>query len=120
MQAISEFHWYVSAYHLSFEDFGKGGITGPLCKDEDSSASMFRVVFKSNLTLVLAEDLFRRISDIMEHVKRMAEAEAKAPKLDGTIRAITSIRRSMVMHNDEMRRKSQKNFNPCSNGHAPC
>mmetsp|Transcript_15733 Transcript_15733/g.34031 ORF Transcript_15733/g.34031 Transcript_15733/m.34031 type:complete len:116 (+) Transcript_15733:2219-2566(+) len=74
-----QFHWYVSAYHLSFEDFGKDGANAStaLCKDEEKSASMFRVVFKSNLTQVMAEDLFHRLAEIMQHVKEVEQAEAK-------------------------------------------
>lgn len=67
--AISEYQWYVCAYHLSFEDFSKGKVTGPLCKGEPTSASMFRVVFKSNLTYAMAEDLLEHIAKIMDHVK---------------------------------------------------
>ena len=68
--AIGEFHWYVGAYYLSFEDFSQDGKLAPLCSDEPMSASMFRVVFKSNLTHVLCKDLFRRLHEVMNHFKK--------------------------------------------------
>lgn len=124
--AISEFHWYVSAYRLSFEDFTKGGKTGPLCKDELSSASMFRVVFKSNLTQVLAEDLFCRISEIINHIKEIElDVSANETKIEMkrdilAARTMTSFRGSMVMRKSELRRKSRKNSDLFTNEHAAC
>jgi len=77
--AVGEFHWYVGAYHLSFEDFGNGGVESAFCSDEPKSASMFRVVFKSNLTLSLCEDLTSRIDEVITHLKE--EAESKKPEV---------------------------------------
>eukprot|EP00522_Entomoneis_paludosa_P011879 CAMPEP_0172439058 /NCGR_PEP_ID=MMETSP1065-20121228/169_1 /TAXON_ID=265537 /ORGANISM="Amphiprora paludosa, Strain CCMP125" /LENGTH=538 /DNA_ID=CAMNT_0013187685 /DNA_START=93 /DNA_END=1709 /DNA_ORIENTATION=- len=68
--AIGEFHWYVGAYYLSFEDFSKGGKLGPLCSDESVKSSMFRVVFKSNLTHSLAHDLINRMKEVMAHLHK--------------------------------------------------
>ena len=57
-------HWYVSGYKLSFENpITKA--TEPLFKDEKLSASMFRVVCKSNLTAPLAQDLIVHINDVL-------------------------------------------------------
>ncbi len=116
----------MSAYRLSFEDFTKGGKTGPLCKDELSSASMFRVVFKSNLTQVLAEDLFCRISEIVDHIKDIeSDVAGNEDKIDTNreilaARAMTSFRGSMVMRKSEIRRKSRKNSDLFTNEHAAC
>mmetsp|Transcript_6070 Transcript_6070/g.7839 ORF Transcript_6070/g.7839 Transcript_6070/m.7839 type:complete len:539 (-) Transcript_6070:115-1731(-) len=68
--AISEFHWYVGAYYLSFEDFSKDGKLGPLCSDEPVKSSMFRVVFKSNLTHSLAHDLMNRLKEVLHHFRK--------------------------------------------------
>mmetsp|Transcript_20554 Transcript_20554/g.56738 ORF Transcript_20554/g.56738 Transcript_20554/m.56738 type:complete len:547 (-) Transcript_20554:863-2503(-) len=68
--AIGEFHWYVGAYYLSFEDFSRGGTLAPLCSDESVQSSMFRVVFKSNLTHSLSNDLFGRLKEVMEHLQK--------------------------------------------------
>eukprot|EP00536_Pseudo-nitzschia_multiseries_P016492 jgi/Psemu1/263672/estExt_Genewise1Plus.C_11290003 len=80
-RAMAEFHWYVSAYHLSFEDFGKGSVS-PLCKDEEKNASMFRVVFKSNLTHQMADDLFNRLAEVMEHIKEVEQPEKEEVEED--------------------------------------
>jgi len=72
---VGEYHWYVGAYHLSFEDFGNGGVVSAFCSDEPKSASMFRVVFKSNLTLALCEDLTSRIDEVITHFKEGAESK---------------------------------------------
>jgi len=66
---FSEFHWYVSAYHLSFEDYSNDEKLTPLCSDEETSASMFRVVVKSNLTHYLANDLFLKLEEVVAHLK---------------------------------------------------
>jgi len=81
-RAMVEFHWYVSAYHLSFEDFGRGRVSTALCKDEEKNASMFRVVFKSNLTHQMADDLFNRLAEVMEHIKEVERSEAEAEDKD--------------------------------------
>jgi len=95
--AVSEFHWYVSAYHLSFEDFGKGGVVGPLCKDESADASMFRVVFKSNLTHVLADDLFSRIKEIMDHVEEI-ESESNEDTIASLPSKVDATRPISIRH----------------------
>ena len=55
--AVAEFHWYVSAYALSFENYAADEKLEMLCGDIDHNATMFRIVVKSNLTLYLAQDL---------------------------------------------------------------
>jgi len=115
--AISEFHWYVSAYRLSFEDFGNGGKVEPLCKDKPSSASMFRVVFKSNLTVTLAENLYDTISDVIEHIKEQ-EGEAKTKEDESDTAAIAmTIRKAMDLRSKQLRKKK---INTLSNQHAAC
>jgi len=108
--AVGEYHWYVGAYHLSFEDFGNGGVLAPFCSDEPKEASMFRVVFKSNLTLALCEDLTSRIVDVIDHLKEIATNE----KGDDAAPAgpITSIREAMT------NKASTKK--PHSNYHSAC
>lgn len=57
--ALAEGHWYISGYHLGFEDpTGKHhGKQLCLCKDATADCTMFRVVVKSNLTRTLAQNL---------------------------------------------------------------
>ena len=99
---MAAFHWYVSAYRLSFEDYSQGGIVGPLCKDEPKTAAMFRVVFKSNLTRMLAANLFERLNEVVEtwkeeHRKKVSTLENVAPEDRSTIRsALSHQRRSSV------------------------
>jgi glutamate decarboxylase len=123
---IAEFHWYVSAYHLSFEDYTKGGMSGPLCKDEPADATMFRVVFKSNLTTYLADDLFRRITEIMDHVKaiespKVTEGETKEEvrpsSIVATVRAVISVQKAMAAHDHKLSMAGEKAF---INQHAAC
>lgn len=71
--ALSESHWYVSGYQLSFENFTKGGEVDDLFKDEKGSATMFRVVVKSNLTSALAEDLIRALHEILSVLDELSE-----------------------------------------------
>jgi hypothetical protein len=126
---VGEFHWYVGAYRLSFEDFTKGGESGPLCKDESAVASMFRVVFKSNLTMSMADDLFNRIVELIDHWKDEAKDEDGdtfqldvAPDQRG---AFKKGKRAMSMREAIQRRsmKSATSFKgpqPYSNGHSAC
>jgi glutamate decarboxylase len=133
--AVAEFHWYVSAYRLSFEDFSKGGVTGPLCKDEPEFASMFRVVFKSNLTHSMADDLFKRLNDVIEHFKEESKCSlgssviapprvsdiaplpvSERPKLGGGRNAKAMSLREFTMS----RHSSISGLKPFSNQHAAC
>jgi len=66
--ALGEFHWYVGAYHLSYENFVTDKID-PLCSDEPCESSMFRVVFKSNLTYALSTDLIERFEEVVKHMR---------------------------------------------------
>jgi len=110
--AVGEFHWYIGAYHLSFEDFGNGGAIAPFCKDEPVEASMFRVVFKSNLTLAMAEDLVERIEDLCDHYKEDATNKKGD---DAVVPKTTSIREAMAKKAN-IRRDSK----PHSNDHSAC
>ena len=65
---MGEFHWYVGAYHLSYENFVTDTID-PLCSDEPVESSMFRVVFKSNLTYALSTDLIERFEEVVKHMR---------------------------------------------------
>jgi len=62
--ALAESHWYVSGYGLSFENPGTEAYES-LFRDADPSATMFRVVVKSNLTMALATDLVANIDQVL-------------------------------------------------------
>lgn len=113
--AVNEFHWYVGAYRLSFEDFSKDGEMGPLCKDEPMAASMFRVVFKSNLTVSMADDLFERLIECVEHWKDEAadEGSDQAPTMK-----VMSMRQTLLT-----KARSSKiisTLHPFANNHKAC
>eukprot|EP00567_Pseudictyota_dubia_P014191 CAMPEP_0197437360 /NCGR_PEP_ID=MMETSP1175-20131217/4615_1 /TAXON_ID=1003142 /ORGANISM="Triceratium dubium, Strain CCMP147" /LENGTH=587 /DNA_ID=CAMNT_0042966859 /DNA_START=92 /DNA_END=1855 /DNA_ORIENTATION=+ len=74
--AISESHWYVSGYSLGFENFMNGGIMEPLFNDVDATATMFRIVVKSNLTRSLAEDLTGHFIETLTVLDSMEEGYA--------------------------------------------
>ncbi len=67
---LSQNHWYVSGYRMGFnhpidEQYS------PLFHDADAQQSMFRIVVKSNLTRMLAEDLlksFHAAFDLLDRV----------------------------------------------------
>jgi hypothetical protein len=127
---VGEFHWYVGAYRLSFEDFSKGGESRPLCMDEPADTSMFRVVFKSNLTMSMADDLFNRVVELVDHWKDEAKDEDRdtfqldvASDRRGAFKK--QGRRAMSMREAIQRRSmysatSFKGSQPYSNGHAAC
>jgi len=113
----------VSAYRLSFEDFSKGGESSELCKDEPQTASMFRVVFKSNLTRSMADDLFARLNEIVETYKD--EDEDDDPMIgsaDDRRKLFRSVRGAMSMRERLSFSQSvnAKNWKPYSNSHAAC
>jgi glutamate decarboxylase len=62
--ALAESHWYVSGYGLTFENLATGKVES-LFRDADEKATMFRVVVKSNLTMMLAIDLVRHINWVL-------------------------------------------------------
>lgn len=62
--ALTESHWYVSGYGLTFENPATG-LHEPLFYDTDEHAMMFRVVVKSNLTMALAVDLVERLEETL-------------------------------------------------------
>lgn len=62
--ALSESHWYVSGYSLGFQNPLNEEFE-PLFSDVEAAATMFRVVVKSNLTQGLAEDLTKKISNVL-------------------------------------------------------
>lgn len=74
--ALSESHWYVSGYTLSFENFGNKGIVESLFTDVDQNLTMFRIVCKSNLTFSLAEDLVEQIRDVLPVLDSMEDGYA--------------------------------------------
>jgi hypothetical protein len=130
---VGEFHWYVGAYRLSFEDFTKGGESGPLCKDEPADASMFRVVFKSNLTMSMADDLFNRVIELIDHWKgEVKDAEDTfqldvAPDKRDTFKnqkqgkMSMSVREAMAVKRRVSMTSARGSFRiPTANGHAAC
>ena len=68
--ALSESHWYVSGYSLGFEHPSTMKFDS-LFSDVDQSASMFRIVVKSNLTRPLAEDLTKKLAEVIELLDSM-------------------------------------------------
>ena len=119
-QAVGEFHWYVSAYRLSFEDFSKGGEARALCGDEPKTASMFRVVFKSNLTRSMAEDLFARLNEIVENYKK--EDEDDEPMIKSADDPRRNFIRAMSMRErlTYSQKINTKNWKPFMNHHSAC
>ena len=89
---------------MAFEDFSKGGVSRPLCKDVPASASMLRVVFKSNLTHAMADDLYNHINDIMDHYK---EVEPKIVEKRNCMLQLNAIR-------GQVERSSNNNFSDIS------
>ena len=70
--AVAEFHWYVSAYSLSFENVAEDDKLDMLCSDIDHKACMFRIVVKANLTQYLAQDLvteFDKALELLDHMR---------------------------------------------------
>ena len=57
-------HWYVSGYTLGFEN-PQTELFEDLFTDVDAEETMFRIVVKSNLTLSLAEDLTKKIEQVL-------------------------------------------------------
>ena len=63
--AISEHHWYVSAYKMNFED----PITKqdkPIFTDQDGPKTMFRVVVKNNINSVMVDNLLDSFGKTLE------------------------------------------------------
>ena len=130
---MGEFHWYVGAYRLSFEDFTKGEAEpGPLCKDEPEDASMFRVVFKSNLTMSMADDLFSRLVELIDHWKIEAKEDEDGDTFQVDVAtdkrgAFKKQKKRYVSMREAMQRRSSMNSatnfkgpQPYSNGHSAC
>jgi len=63
--ALAEYHWYVSGYGLTFENLARDGAHESLFRDAAITATMFRIVCKSNLTMSLAEDLICHIEEVL-------------------------------------------------------
>jgi len=128
--AMSEFHWYIGAYRLSFEDFSDGGKAKPLCKDEPVDASMFRVVFKSNLTLAMADDLFTHLIEVIDHWKEEgvngesddgADAfEAMKPSKNTLSQNSVKTRKAYSMREAMSSKKQSMMVYPFANNHSAC
>jgi len=74
--AIAEDHWYVSGYKLSMThpiDETKQ----PLFVDADMTGTMFRVVVKSNLTKVMANDLLAAVKKALDEKLDLPHAARK-------------------------------------------
>lgn len=74
--AVAEMHWYVSGYCMGFENFGHGNKFEALCTDIDEDSTMFRIVVKSNLTHMLAENLAESISAALDVLDKMESGYA--------------------------------------------
>jgi glutamate decarboxylase len=74
--ALSESHWYVSGYNLSFENFGHDAEVEPLFGDVDMKDTMFRIVVKSNLTLGMAEELMVQLDGTLNTLDEMKDGYA--------------------------------------------
>ena len=88
--AVAEFHWYVSAYALSFENYAADEKLEMLCGDIDHNATMFRIVVKSNLTLYLAQDLICKLDEVLPLLDQNASQKAgehRAPSLRAMVYA---------------------------------
>ena len=62
---LSQHHWYVSGYRMSFEH-PTTGKSEPLFFDKDADQSMFRIVVKNNLTRDMAGDLLKAFEAAFE------------------------------------------------------
>lgn len=63
--ALSESHWYVSGYGLTFENFGHDAQKETLFGDCSETDTMFRIVVKSNLTMGLAKQLMDQLDEVL-------------------------------------------------------
>jgi len=75
---IAEDHWYVSSYHLSFHHPGQLK-NDPLLREASPTQSMFRVVVKSNLTMVLAVNLLECIERAISALDAEGAKKGKRP-----------------------------------------
>jgi hypothetical protein len=57
-------HWYVSGYGLTFENLANGGAIESLFRDAGMHDTMFRIVVKSNMTMLMAVDLLRNFHEV--------------------------------------------------------
>ena len=73
-------HWYVSGYKLNFHDFVQNS-TEPLFKDESGSSTMFRVVVKSNLSRVLADDLIANLESTLKLLDKLVSGYTSVKKV---------------------------------------
>ena len=68
---LSQHHWYVGAYRMQFEH-PLTGDTLPLFFDARPDQTMFRVVFKSNLTRNMTENLLESVRVSVEFLDALA------------------------------------------------
>lgn len=73
---VSERHWYVSAYPLSFHDPVTAEVR-PLFSDASVDRTMFRIVVKSNLTMPLARDLLSSVEEAVEFLDKVNDGYLK-------------------------------------------
>jgi hypothetical protein len=78
--ALAESHWYVSGYGLTFENLAAGGRHESLFCDADIDATMFRIVVKSNVTMMLAENLVRNIAAVLPILDKHGFKSVKVSK----------------------------------------
>ena len=73
---VSERHWYVAGYHMSFPHH----LTEeplPLFSTTSADRTMLRIVVKSNLTLQLAQDLLNAIKGAVEFLDLVEDGYLK-------------------------------------------
>lgn len=78
--ALAESHWYVSGYGLTFENLAAGDKHESLFHDGTMDATMFRIVVKSNVTMMLAENLVRSIAAVLPVLDKHGFKSVKVSK----------------------------------------
>jgi hypothetical protein len=84
-------HWYVSGYGLCFENPATGAHES-LFHDADMSASMFRIVVKSNLTMLLAVDLLRQINDVLPLLDKDGFRSVTSPRFYDVVQKVMAMK----------------------------
>ncbi|XP_060085172.1 glutamate decarboxylase beta-like [Ylistrum balloti] len=77
---LSQHHWYVSGYQMSF-DHPLTEEKTPLLYDEQATQTMFRIVVKNNLTRDLAEHLLRSFQAAFEFLDSINDSEQPGLKM---------------------------------------
>jgi len=121
--ALYESHWYVSGYHLAFENFRKGGELEPLASDVGTHATMFRVVVKSNLTYHLAQDLashMKSVIKVLSHMKGYADFKAGIRKFKGAVHLVQKLKKEHSLESGELEDLADEVEARVRFGHSVC